>query len=59
MSKQAAGKKPVEVVHEVVKEEPPKEEEQIATTKIETEGFGRFEYPNGIIYEGQWKLENK
>ena len=24
--------------------------------QIETEGFGRFEYSNGTIYEGQWKI---
>lgn len=24
----------------------------------ENEGFGRFEYQNGTIYEGQWKLYN-
>jgi hypothetical protein len=23
---------------------------------VESEGFGRFEYRNGSIYEGQWKL---
>lgn len=23
---------------------------------IETEGFGRFEYSNGTVYEGHWKL---
>lgn len=22
------------------------------------EGFGRFEYRNGLVYEGQWKLFN-
>lgn len=26
------------------------------TVQIETEGFGRFEYSNGTIYEGQWKI---
>ena len=27
---------------------------------VENEGFGRFEYQNSSIYEGQWKLfENK
>ena len=26
------------------------------TMQIETEGFGRFEYGNGTIYEGQWKI---
>jgi len=24
--------------------------------QIETEGFGRFEYSNGTIYEGNWKI---
>lgn len=32
-----------------------KQEEQI---HIETEGLGRFEYVNGTVYEGQWKLIN-
>jgi len=25
---------------------------------LETEGFGRFEFIDGTIYEGQWKLVN-
>lgn len=46
-------------------EEKPKQE-PVSTTaineapkqniQIETEGFGRFEYANGTIYEGQWKI---
>ncbi|EGR29752.1 MORN repeat protein, partial [Ichthyophthirius multifiliis] len=40
----------------VVEPEPPKEEHLQQT--IEQEGFGRFEYRNGLVYEGQWKLFN-
>lgn len=39
--------------------EPPKEEDpepQKEQVSVETEGFGRFEYMNGSVYEGNWKL---
>ena len=42
-------------------EDPPVEEVEVKPEEqvhIETEGMGRFEYVNGIVYEGQWKLIN-
>eukprot|EP01017_Pseudomicrothorax_dubius_P043936 TRINITY_DN7385_c0_g1_i1.p1 TRINITY_DN7385_c0_g1~~TRINITY_DN7385_c0_g1_i1.p1 ORF type:complete len:297 (+),score=90.66 TRINITY_DN7385_c0_g1_i1:313-1203(+) len=46
----------------VIKEEPVevKHPEENAGTleKIETEGYGRFEYRNGTVYEGHWILLN-
>ena len=32
------------------------EDEDTKVQNIETEGFGRFEFIDGTIYEGQWKL---
>lgn len=32
------------------------EDKSQQNVQIETEGFGRFEYANGTIYEGQWKI---
>ena len=40
----------------VVKEQPPAEEVHPQVHNMELEGFGRFEYRNGTVYEGQWKL---
>lgn len=45
------GKKPKQEEQQPVEEV--KQEEQV---HIETEGLGRFEYVNGTVYEGQWKL---
>jgi hypothetical protein len=41
-------------------EEPPKEVENPDSKAqlIETSGFGRFEFIDGTIYEGQWKILN-
>lgn len=33
-------------------------EESANLNKIETEGHGRFEYMDGTVYEGQWKIIN-
>ncbi len=43
-----------------VPEEPPKEVESpdSKVQQIETSGFGRFEFIDGTIYEGQWKILN-
>lgn len=40
------------------KEEDIKQEEPVdqKVQYIETEGFGRFEFIDGTIYEGQWKI---
>ena len=36
----------------------PDEEEKEETEEAESTGYGRFEYKNGIIYIGNWKLIN-
>jgi hypothetical protein len=48
--------KPVETAAPT--ERDPKEEANQNMQQIETEGYGRFEYRNGTIYEGHWKLIN-
>ncbi len=44
-------------VEEIVPPEPENNPEQ-NIVQIETEGFGKFEFIDGTIYEGQWKLIN-
>ncbi|KAL4477729.1 hypothetical protein ABPG72_018903 [Tetrahymena utriculariae] len=59
MSKPAPQKKvPSKVNLPPPEAEPVKEEEPQVQQHIEMEGFGRFEYRNGLVYEGQWKLVN-
>jgi len=41
-------------IEEPVKIEPEVNEQNVV--HIETEGFGKFEFIDGTIYEGQWKL---
>ena len=47
--------KPEPKIEEPVKIEPEVNPEQ-NVVHIETEGFGKFEFIDGTIYEGQWKL---
>ena len=43
----------------IVEPEPvPQEPAEQNVVHIETDGFGKFEFIDGTIYEGQWKLIN-